>query len=207
MSKSPKNKNNQNKNLFFFIKDLSNNNPFLDPSNSIIKNPLFSPLQPWKRNKNLLLLNDKDNSDNDFKKREDSFTMRLDNIIDKIREERQENSKNNKSPNLFKLKTTLNNQQLLKENSKKVSFNSKLPPKDAIDDLLQANEQPQQSSELRHVGFFSANRIDMRFEEQASILEITNFVSDRPFHIFGRIIWGRQSRYDLLDRCACSGSL
>ena len=52
MSKSPKNKNNQNKNLFFFIKDLSNNNPFLDPSNSIIKNPLFSPLQPWKRNKN-----------------------------------------------------------------------------------------------------------------------------------------------------------
>ena len=94
MSKSPKNKNNQNKNLFFFIKDLSNNNPFLDPSNSIIKNPLFSPLQPWKRNKNLLLLNDKDNSDNDFKKREDSFTMRLDNIIDKIREERQENSKN-----------------------------------------------------------------------------------------------------------------
>ena len=62
MSKSPKNKNNQNKNLFFFIRDLSNNNPFLDPSNSIIKNPLFSPLQPWKRNKNLLLLNDKDNS-------------------------------------------------------------------------------------------------------------------------------------------------
>ena len=136
MSKSPKNKNNQNKNLFFFIRDLSNNNPFLDPSNSIIKNPLFSPLQPWKRNKNLLLLNDKDNSDNDFKKREDSFTMRLDNIIDKIREERQENSKNIKSPNLFKLKTTLNNQQLLKDNSKKVSFNSKLPPKDAIDDLL-----------------------------------------------------------------------
>ena len=136
MSKSPKNKNNQNKNLFFFIKDLSNNNPFLDPSNSIIKNPLFSPLQPWKRNKNLLLLNDKDNSDNDFKKREDSFTMRLDTIINKIREERQENSKNIKSPNLFKLKTTLNNQQLLKDNSKKVSLNSKLSPKDAIDDLL-----------------------------------------------------------------------
>ena len=100
MNNPPKNKTNQNKNLFFFIKDLSNNNPFLDPSNSIIKNPLFSPLQPWKRNKNLLLLNDKDNSDNDFKKREDSFTMRMDNIIDKIREERQENSKNIKSPNI-----------------------------------------------------------------------------------------------------------
>ena len=93
MNNPPKNKTNQNKNLFFFIKDLSNNNPFLDPSSNTTKNPLFPPLQPWNINKNLLLLNDKDNSNNDFKIKKDDFTMRLDSIIDKIREERKENSK------------------------------------------------------------------------------------------------------------------
>jgi len=136
MNKPPKNNKNQNKNLFFFIKDLSNNNPFLDPSSNITKNPLFSPLQPWNKNKNLFLLNDKDNSNNDFKTKKDDFTMRLDSIINKIRDERNKNSENGTSENLFKLNTTLKNQQLLKENHKKVSFNSKLPPKDAIDDLL-----------------------------------------------------------------------
>jgi SpoVK/Ycf46/Vps4 family AAA+-type ATPase len=135
MNNPPKNKTNQNKNIFFFIKDLSNNNPFLDPSSNTTKNPLFSPLQSWNINKNLLLLNDKDNSNNDFKTKKDDFTMRLDSIIDKIREERKENSKNITSDNLFKLKTTLNNDQLLK-NRKKVIFNPQLPPKDAIDDLL-----------------------------------------------------------------------
>ena len=135
MNNPPKNKTNQNKNLFFFIKDLSNNNPFLDPSSNTTKNPLFPPLQPWNINKNLLLLNDKDNSNNDFKIKKDDFTMRLDSIIDKIREERKENSKNVTTDNLFKLKTTLNNEQLLK-NRKKVIFNPTLSPKDAIDDLL-----------------------------------------------------------------------
>lgn len=135
--KSPsKNKTNQNKNLFFFIKDLSNNNPFLDPSSNVTINPLFSPLQPWKKNNNLLLLDDKDNSNNDFKINNNNFTMRLDSIIDKIREERKENTKNILSENLLNLRTTLNNKQLIKDNEKKVSFNSKLSPKDAIDDLL-----------------------------------------------------------------------
>ena len=136
MNKPPKNNKNQNKNLFFFIKDLSNNNPFLDSSSNTTINPLFSPLQPWNKNKNLLLLNDKDNSNNDFKTKKDDFTMRLDTIINKIREERNENKKNDKNENLFKLKTTLTNQQLLKDKDKKVSFNPKLSPKDAIDDLL-----------------------------------------------------------------------
>ena len=136
MNNSPKNNNNHNKNIFFFIKDLSNNNPFLDPSSNTTINPLFSPLQSWNKNKNLLLLNDKDNSNNDFKTKEDDFTMRLDTIINKIREERNQNKKNDKNENLFKLKTTLTNQQLLKDKDKKVSFNPKLSPKDAIDDLL-----------------------------------------------------------------------
>ena len=135
MNNPPKNKTNPNKNLFFFIKDLSNNNPFLDPSSNVTKNPLFSPLQSWNTNKNLLLLNDKDNSNNDFKTKKDDFTMRLDNIINKIREERKENAKNVTSENLFKLITTLNDQQL-STNEKKVIFNPKLSPKDAIDDLL-----------------------------------------------------------------------
>ena len=62
--------------------------------------------------------------------------MRLDTIINKIREERNQNKKNDKNENLFKLKTTLTNQQLLKDKDKKVSFNPTLSPKDAIDDLL-----------------------------------------------------------------------
>ena len=136
MNKPPKNNKNPNKNLFFFIKDLSNNNPFLDSSSNTTINPLFSPLQSWNKNKNLLLLNDKDNSNNDFKTKKDDFTMRLDTIINKIREERNENKKNDKNENLFKLKTTLTNQQLLKDKDKKVLFNPKLSPKDAIDDLL-----------------------------------------------------------------------
>ena len=92
MNNSPKNNNNRNKNIFFFIKDLSNNNPFLDPSSNTTINPLFSPLQSWNKNKNLLLLNDKDNSNNDFKTKKDDFTMRLDTIINKIREERNQNN-------------------------------------------------------------------------------------------------------------------
>ena len=129
MNNSPKNNNNHNKNILFFIKDLSNNNPFLDPSSNTTINPLFSPLQSWNKNKNLLLLNDKDNSNNDFKIKNNNFTMRLDNIIDKIREERKENTKNLFSENLLNLRTTLNNKQLIKDNEKKVSFNSKLSPK------------------------------------------------------------------------------
>ena len=126
MNKPPQNPINPKKNLLFFIKDISNNDPFLDPSGSIFINPLFDPLHGWDKNKNTLLLEDKDNN---IKKKENSFTMRLDSIIDDIRNERKRNAQNIKTDNLFKLKTTLNDQS---NPQKQVSFNTTLNARDAF---------------------------------------------------------------------------
>ena len=127
---SPINPINPKKNLFFHIKDISNINPFLDPSGISFKNPLFDPLHAWNTNNNNLLIEDK--SDNCIKKKDNSFTMRLDSIINDIRNERMQNSKNIKMENLYKLKTTLTENQ----NQKKIRFNTILNSRDAIDDLL-----------------------------------------------------------------------
>ena len=89
MNNPPKNPTNLKKNLLFFIKDISNNDPFLDHSGNIFINPLFDPLQGWEKNKNTLLLED---NNNNIKKKGDSFTMRLDSIIDEIRKERKQNA-------------------------------------------------------------------------------------------------------------------
>ena len=134
MNNSPKNPINPKKNLIFFIKDISNNDPFLDPSGDIFINPLFDPLHGWEKNKNTLLLEDTDNSNNNnIKKKGNSFTMRLDSIIDDIRNERKRNAQNIKTENLYKLKTTLNDQSNPK---KQISFNATLNARDALDDLL-----------------------------------------------------------------------
>ena len=136
MNNPPKNPTNLKKNLFFFIKDISNNDPFLDHSGNIFINPLFDPLQCWEKNKNTLLL--EDNNNNNIKKKGDSFTMRLDSIIDNIRKERKRNAQNIKMENLFKLKTTLNDQS---NPPKQVSFNTNLNARDALDDLLLQNNK------------------------------------------------------------------
>ena len=130
MNNPPKNQTNLKKNLLFFIKDISNNDPFLDHSGNIFMNPLFDPLQGWEKNKNTLLLED---NNNNIKKKGDSFTMRLDSIIDDIRKERKQNAQNTPMENLFKLKTTLNEQSNPK---KQLSFNTTLNTRDALDDLL-----------------------------------------------------------------------
>jgi AAA+ superfamily predicted ATPase len=133
MNKPPKNPINPKKNLLFCIKDISNNDPFLDSSGNIFINPLFDPLHGWEKNKKTLLLKDTDNSNNNIKKKGNSFTMRLDSIIDDIRNERKRNAQNIKTDNLFKLKKTLNDQSNPK---KQISFNATLNARDALDDLL-----------------------------------------------------------------------
>ena len=95
MNNSPKNPVNPKKNLLFSIKDISNNDPFLDPSGKIFLNPLFDPLHSWGKNKNIFLLEDTDNSNNNnIKKKGSSFIMRLNSIIDDIRNERKQNAQN-----------------------------------------------------------------------------------------------------------------
>ena len=133
MNKPPKNPINPKKNLLFCIKDISNNDPFIDSSGNIFINPLFDPLHGWEKNKKTLLLKDTDNSNNNIKKNGNSFTMRLDSIIDDIRNERKRNAQNIKTDNLFKLKKTLNDQSNPK---KQISFNATLNARDALYDLL-----------------------------------------------------------------------
>ena len=135
MNKPPKNIKNSKKKISFFIEDLSNNSPFLDPSGIIFKNPIFNPLHLCKPNKIILLLEDKDNSDNNIKKVDSNFNMRLDSILGDIRDERKKNSQNMKTQHLFNFKTTLINNQNSKQN-KNIVFNAKLNSKDALDDLL-----------------------------------------------------------------------
>ena len=74
-----------------------------------------------------------EDNNNNIKKKGDSFTMRLDSIIDNIRKERKRNAQNMKMENLFKLKTTLNEQS---NPQKQLSFNTTLNARDALDDLL-----------------------------------------------------------------------
>jgi len=133
MNNPPQNPQKPNKNILFSIKDLSNNDPFLDHSGNIFINPLFAPLHDWEKNKNTLLLEDKNNNNNNIKKKDISFTMRLDSIINDIRKERKLNAQNSKTENLFKIKTTLKEEQ---KSPKQVSFNSTLNARDALDDLL-----------------------------------------------------------------------
>ena len=123
MNIPPKNPTNPNKNLFFYIKDLSNNDPLLDSSSNTFWNPLFDPLQSWNTNKNTFLLED------NIKKKDNSFTMRLNSIIKEIRGERREEKK---TENLFKIKTTLNNTK----SQKQLRFNTTLDARSALDDLL-----------------------------------------------------------------------
>jgi len=135
MNKPPKNPINPKKNLRFHIKDISNNDPFLDSSGNNFINPLFDPLHGWEKNKNILLLEDTDNSNNNnnIKQTGNSFTMRLESIIDDIRNERKRNAQNIKTDNLFKLKKTLNDQSNPK---KQISYNTTLNARDALDDLI-----------------------------------------------------------------------
>ena len=134
MNNSPKNPVNPKKNLLFSIKDISNNDPFLDPSGKIFLNPLFDPLHSWGKNKNIFLLEDTDNSNNNnIKKKGSSFIMRLNSIIDDIRNERKQNAQNIKTENLFKLRKTLNDQSNPK---KQITFNTTLNTRDALDILL-----------------------------------------------------------------------
>jgi len=95
MNKRPKNPRYSSKNERLLIKDVSNNNPFLDMSRNKMKNPHIDPLHDWYNVKKSLLLRNKDNKNTDNR-----FIMRLDSIIDDVQTER-------KSNNLFKLKNTL----------------------------------------------------------------------------------------------------
>jgi len=134
MNNPPKNPENPKKKLLFSIKDISNNDPFLDPSGKIFLNPLFDPLHGWGKNKNIFLLEDTDNSNNNsIKKKGSSFIMRLDSIIDNIRNERNQNAQNIKTENLFKLRKTLIDQPNPK---KQITFNTTLNTRDALDILL-----------------------------------------------------------------------
>ncbi len=135
MNKPPQTPKDPKKNLHFFIKDISNNNPFLDPCGNIFKNPLFTPLQPWNNHKKTLCLKDKDTKCNNIKNTNTSFTMRLESIIESIRNDRKYNSQNIKTNSLLRLTDTLKKNQNEKPN-KKINFNDTLNTKDALDDLL-----------------------------------------------------------------------
>ena len=134
MNNSPKTPTNPKKNLLFCIKDISNNDPFLDPSGNVFINPLFNPLHCWEKNKNPFLSEDSDNiNNNNIKNKGISFIMRLNSILCDIDNERKQNAQNIKTENLFKLKKTLNDQSKPK---KQISFNDNLNARDALDDLL-----------------------------------------------------------------------
>jgi hypothetical protein len=131
MNNSPKTPTNSKKNLLFCIKDISNNDPFLDPSGNVLINPLFDPLHCWEKNKNPFLSEHSDNIN--IKNKGVSFIMRLNSILCDIDNERKQNAQNIKTENLFKLKKTLNDQSKPK---KQISFNDNLNARDALDDLL-----------------------------------------------------------------------
>jgi hypothetical protein len=127
MNNSPVNPPNPIKNITFFIKDISNNDPFTDPSGKTIINPVFDPLQYWGKNKLNLML--EDNNNNHIKNMDNSFIMRLNTIIDNIRKEGLKNA------HLSNIKTSLNNDQKNKP-LKQIVFNDALNTKDALADLL-----------------------------------------------------------------------
>ena len=135
MSKSPKNYINHKKKSIYFPKDLSLNNPFLDTSGVVFKNPLFLPLQSWNNKKIPLLLEDKDNKYNNIKNHSINFSMRLKTILGDIREERKQNSQNIKTQNLMNIKTTLN-KNTTNKTTLEPTFKNLSNTKDAIDDLL-----------------------------------------------------------------------
>ena len=111
MSKNgPKNKD-PKKNIYIPPPNLRIINPFKDPSGVIINNPLFFPLQNSK-NKNLLLLKNRVNSNNqnNLETIIEEFNMTINNIIDKILDSRQENSSKKSSDDIHALITkTLDN--------------------------------------------------------------------------------------------------
>lgn len=87
----PKNKN-PNKNIFFFPKDCSNNNPFLDPSGTFFTNPLFSSFHPSNSKKNVLLLKNRETLDgqNHLETKEDDFNKKMNRLLDKIKKNRND---------------------------------------------------------------------------------------------------------------------
>ena len=136
MPKSPKKNTNPNKKKTSFPKDLSFNNPFLDLSGQVFNNPLFTPLHTWNNKKNILLLEDKNKVfDNNINTSVLKFNMKLNTILDNIREERKQNSKNINSHNLINIRDTLIKSSVNKTNSQP-KFNNKLKPNEAIDDLI-----------------------------------------------------------------------
>ena len=136
MPKSPKKNINPNKNKSCAPKDLSFNNPFLDPSDKIFNNPLFIPLQAWNAKKNTLLLEDRNKViDNNINVSASNFNMKLNTILHNIREDRKQNSQNINSHNLIDISRTLSSSAINK-NKIEPRFNTTFNEKDAMDDLI-----------------------------------------------------------------------
>ena len=88
MNTPPINSKNRHENNHINWLDLSLNNPFLDGSGVLFTNPLFVPLQRWKKRNKTLLLEDSDkkNRANPLRKRikqpKSTLNMRLSNILE-----------------------------------------------------------------------------------------------------------------------------
>lgn len=137
MKTSPINSKNRHENNHINWLDLSLNNPFLDGSGVFFTNPLFLPLQRWKKHNKTLLLEDNNQKDktNPLQKRikqpKPTLNMRLSNILENIREERKYNS-NDKNHHFMQLKNTLDKTPLT---SKTIDI-SNGPRRDSLDDLI-----------------------------------------------------------------------
>jgi hypothetical protein len=124
--KNPKNHSNKHKKN---IKDISFNNPFLDICGNKFVNPFFNILHPSKK-KNILLIKDKKkDKNNDIKKKQLKFNMRLENIINDIKNERNNNANNR---HFLNIKNTLDS----KLNIKPLKIKENINKRDSIDDLL-----------------------------------------------------------------------
>jgi len=95
MSTGPRNPNNPHKNKKITIKDASNNVNTLLPKEIIFLNPLFIPLQHWKDQKSSLPIKDdpEKSETNNINTKRDPFTMKIDNVLNKIRQDREINAK------------------------------------------------------------------------------------------------------------------
>jgi hypothetical protein len=129
MQNPPENPLNHNKKNKKNIKDISFNRLIIDICGSNFINPFFNILQPPKKKKILLIKDMTKDKNNNIKKENPNFDMRLDDIIKKIKDERKNNTNNNHFVNI---KNTLND----KLNIKPLVINKKTNKKDSVDDLL-----------------------------------------------------------------------
>jgi len=115
MNNTPVNPPHPKKNIVFVIKDISNIDPFTDPSGTSLINPIFDPLQYCRRNKFKFVLED--------------------NSLNNIRLTDMSNNIHKEDAHLLNLTSSLNNDQKAKP-PRQLVFNELLNTKDSMTDFL-----------------------------------------------------------------------